>query len=66
MPIGCTGHAGTVGVNFLMTTGTIQGRHAFAFVTAANDVGEMASAIIALLGIVGGRMTIDAARGNQN
>jgi hypothetical protein len=48
MPIGSTGYASAVGVNFLMTTHTIQRGHALAFGTAADDVGEVAMAVIAL------------------
>jgi hypothetical protein len=62
MPVGLTGHAGAVGVNFLMTTHTIQPGHALAIVTAADDVSEMAMAVIPLLRIVCRRVTVDAAR----
>ena len=62
MPIGRTGHAGAVGVNVLMTTGTMQRGHALAFFTAADYVGEMSPPIVALLWIVRRGVTVDAAR----
>ena len=66
MPIGSTGHASAVSINFLMTTHTMQRGHALAFVTTADDVGEMAMAVIPLLRIVCCCVTVDAARRNQN
>ena len=54
-------YTGTVGICFLMTTRTIQPRHAFAFWTS-NDVCEMTVAIIALLRVVRCRVAVDAAR----
>ncbi len=61
MPIGSAGHARAVRITFLMATHAIQRGHAFSFRTT-NDVGEMTMAIVALLWIVCGSVTVDAAR----
>jgi len=42
-----------------MATRTIQPRHAFAFWTTTHDIRDVTSSIIALLRIIGGRMTVD-------
>ena len=60
-----TGNSGAVGVLFLMTTDAVQSGHAFAFRTA-HDVGEMPVTIVALLRIVGGSVTVDAAWRDQH
>jgi hypothetical protein len=61
MPVVTTWNAGAVGIRFLMTTRTVEARHAEAFPTA-NDIGDMTVSIIALLWIVGGSVTVYAAR----
>ncbi len=65
VPIVPAGNSGTVGIGVLMTTRTIESRHTFAFWTP-NDVCEVTVAIISLLRIGGGGVTIDAARMSQH
>jgi len=61
VPVVTTGNARAVGVCFLMTTGAIQTRNAFAFRTA-HDIRDVPVSIVALLWIVRGGVTVDAAR----
>jgi len=65
MPIWSTRYARAVGVNFLMTTDATQRRHTSALSTAY-DVCEVAMAIVALLRIVCGGVTVDAAWRNHD
>jgi hypothetical protein len=61
MPARATGYACTIGVDFLMTTLTVQRGYAYV-PRAADDIREMAMAVIALLRIVCSCVTVDAAR----
>jgi hypothetical protein len=61
VPVVSAGDAGAIGVCFLMTAGTIQCGHAFAFGTT-HDVGNVTVSIVALLGIVCGGVAVDATR----
>src|SRR5258708_32610631 len=65
MPVVSTGYAGAVSVCRLVTANTVECRHAFAF-RPANYIGEMAMAIITLLRIIRGCMTIYATRRSQD
>ena len=60
MPVVSTRDSGAVGVLILVTTDAVQPGHAFAFRTA-HDVRKMPVPIVALLRIVGGSVTVDAA-----
>src|SRR5258706_11523787 len=64
MPVVSTGYAGAVGVCRLVAANTVQSRNALAF-WSANDIGEMTMAIITLLRIIRGCMTIYATRRSQ-
>ena len=61
VPIWSAGYAGTLGVLFLMATHAIQRGHA-TVCRPADDIREMPMPVIALLRIICGRMTVDAAR----
>src|SRR5689334_15410577 len=65
VPVVPAGDACAVRVALLMARGAVETRHAFAF-GAARDVREMFVAVVALLRIALGRVTIDAARGGQD
>src|SRR6266478_4596365 len=65
MPVVTAGHSSALGICRLVAANTVQSRHAFAF-WSANDIGEMTMAIITLLRIIRGCMTIYAARGSQD
>ena len=62
VPVVTTRNTGTVGISFLVTTRAVQTRHSFAFGPAAHDIRDVTVSIVALLWIVGGRVTVDAAR----
>ena len=61
VPVVTTGNTGTVGVGFLMAAGAVQTRNTFAFRTT-HDIRDVTVAVVALLWIVGGSVTINAAR----
>jgi hypothetical protein len=65
VPVVTTGNACAVGVGFLMTTGAVQTRNAFAFRTA-HDIRDVTMSIVALLWIVCSGVTVDAARRRQD
>ena len=65
MPVVSAWHSSGVGILLLMATRAIQSRYTFAFRTP-DDVRKVTVAIISLLGIVGGGVTIDAARKSQH
>lgn len=62
VPVVTTRNAGAVGISFLVATRAIQTRHAFAFGSAAHYIRDVAVPIVALLWVVGGSVTVDAAR----
>jgi hypothetical protein len=64
VPVVTSGHAGAVGVCFLVTARAIQPRHTFAF-RPTHDVRNVTVPIVSLLWVVSGRVTVDAARRNQ-
>jgi hypothetical protein len=61
VPVVTAGNSGAVGIRFLMTTGTIQTRHAFAL-WSTHNVGDVTTPVITLLRIVRRSVTVDAAR----
>jgi hypothetical protein len=65
VPVVTAGYTRAVGVRLLMTTGAIQTRHAFAF-WSTHDVRDVTVSIVALLRIVGGGVTVNAARRRQD
>ena len=65
MPVVPAGDAGAVGVGLLMAACTIQPGHAFAF-RAAHDVGKVTTPVVALLRVICGGVTVDAARVGQD
>src|SRR5262252_8729074 len=64
MPVGAAGHARALGIRFVMTAHAVQSCNALASRTT-DDVGEVAVAIIALLWIIRGGVTVQAAGANQ-
>jgi hypothetical protein len=62
MPVVTTRNAGAVGISFLVATRAVQTRHTFAFGSTAYNVRDVTMPIVALLWIVGGSVTVDAAR----
>ena len=66
VPVVTTGNTGAVGVGLLMAAGAIQTGNAFAFRTTTHDISDVTPAIIALLWIVGGGVTVDATRVGQH
>src|SRR5688572_33276609 len=62
VPVVTTRNAGTVGIRLLVTTGAIQTRYAFPLGTAADDIRDVTVPVVALLWIVSGSVTVDAAR----
>src|SRR5712664_164185 len=57
MPVATAGHSSALGICRLVTANTVQSRNAIAF-WSTDDIGEMAMAIITLLRIISGCMTI--------
>src|SRR5260370_14537599 len=64
MPVATAGHSSALRICRLVAANTVQSRNAFAF-WSANDIGEMTMAIITLLRIIRGCMTIYATRRSQ-
>src|SRR5438034_1815054 len=65
MPIVSPGYARAVGVGLLVAARTVQSGNAFALRTP-NYVGEVTLTAIPLLWVIGGCVTVDAARMDQN
>src|SRR5258706_15668050 len=65
MPVATAGHSSALCICRLVAANTVERRHTFSFWTA-NDIGEMTMAIITLLRIIRGCMTIYAARRSQD
>jgi hypothetical protein len=65
MPAVCTGNAGRVGVDFMMTTSAAECRDSLSLRTP-DDVCKMPTAIVAMLWIVRRRVTVDATRRGQD
>jgi hypothetical protein len=65
MPVGPAGHSRAVCIRTLMARGALQRRNALTL-RPTDDVRKMAMPVIALLRIIGGRMTIYAAWRCQN
>ena len=65
MPIVAARRAGTVGISFLMASLASQSRNSLAR-RSSNYIRKMTMSIVALLWIVSGRVTIDAARMGKN
>jgi hypothetical protein len=61
VPVVTAGNPGAVSVRLLMTANAIQTRHASTFRTTHN-VRDVTVPVVALLWIVGGSVTVDAAR----
>ena len=65
MPVVSAGYARAVGVGLLVAARTVQSGNAFAL-WASNYVGEVTLTAIPLLWVIGGCVTVDAARMGQN
>jgi hypothetical protein len=65
MPIVTAGNTSAIGVGFLMATGAVQTGNAFAFRTT-HDIRDVTTPVVALLRIVSGGVTVDAARMSQH
>ena len=65
MPIVSPGYARAFGVGLLVAARTVQSGNAFALRTS-NYVGEVTLTAIPLLWVIGGCVTVDAARMGQN
>jgi hypothetical protein len=61
VPVVTAGNSGAVRIRLLMTTSTIQTRHAFAL-WSTHNVGDVTPPVIILLRIVCRSVTVDAAR----
>ena len=65
VPVVTTGNPSAVGIRLLVASGAVQSRNTFAFRTT-HDIRDVTMPIVALLWVVSGGVTVDAARMGQH